>query len=172
MIQIDIAQLLAINAGLLLAQAQKAQSEKSEGKEAEFCIQAILLFQAAIEAILNEELLNHPLLEPVRRADQDLHKRYKSLSFKNKWKKVYDTLQIQETEYLDIYLQFYKTYRVPITHPKSRYVNMEKYTFPHVLEGFENGWYALQLVYAILGKELTSWEEFCAAAGILISDRN
>ncbi|MBP7966765.1 hypothetical protein KAZ66_00685 [Candidatus Woesebacteria bacterium] len=167
MIQIDIAQLLAINAGLLLAQAQKAQGEKSEGKEAEFCIQAILLFQSAIEAILNEELLNHPLLESVRRADQDLHKRYKSLSFKNKWKKVYDTLQIQETEYLDIYLQFYKMYRVPITHPKSRYVNVEKYTFQNVLEGFENGWYALQLVYAILGKELTSWEEFCRTAGIL-----
>lgn len=170
MIQLDIARLLAQNAGLLLSGAQKANAEQNYAKEAECCIQAIILFQSAIEAIINEELLIHPLLEPVRQEDHELHKRFKSLSFKNKWKKVYDTLHITETEFLENYLRFYSTYRVPITHPKSRYVNVEKYTFRHTLEAFENGWYAVQLLYAILGKELTSWEEFCSSVGIHINE--
>ena len=170
MIQIDIARLLAHNAGLLLAQAEQARREQNQSKESEYCIQAIILFQAAIEAIINEELLNHPLLASVRREDNELHKRFKSLSFKNKWKKVYETLQIKETEYLEAYLRFYSLYRVPITHPKSRYISIQKYTYNLVIEGFENGWYAVQLLYAILGKDLTSWEEFCSVVGIVINN--
>ena len=166
MIQIDIARLLLNRAGFSLAEAQTAHVANNEQIESECAIQAVILFQAAIEAIVNEEIFNHPLLETVKKEEEELNKRLKSLSFKNKWKKVYDALQIKEQEYLDNYLHFYSHFRVPITHPKSRYISIEKYSYKHVYEGLENGWFTVQLLYAILGKELTSWKEFCKQSGI------
>ena len=170
MIQIDIARMLAHSAGLQLSKAQTASREKNQLKESEACIHAILLFQAAIEAIINEELFTHPLLAAIRNEELELHKRFKSLSFKNKWKKAYEALQIKDTEYLEAYLRFYSTYRVPITHPKSRYVSVQKYSCKSAYHGIENGWYMFQLLYAILGKELTSWDDFCNEIDLDLSE--
>ncbi len=165
-IQTDIARLLSFKAGEHLALAGKAAESGDEQKEIEECIQTVILFQTAMEAIINEEVYNHPLLEEVKLEEYELNKRYKSLSFKNKWRKAYETLQIKDTENLEAYLQFYSYFRSPISHPRSRYQALDKYTFQKVCDGIENGWYAAQLLFAILGKELTSWNEFSKKVGI------
>ncbi len=159
-IQTDIARLLSYKAGEHLALAKKAAEEVSDQIEIEQSIQAVILFQTAMEAIINEEVFNHPLLEEVKLEEYALNKRYKSLSFKNKWRKAYETLQIKDTEHIEEYLQFYSKYRSPISHPRSRYQSLDKYTYKNVCEGIESGWYAAQLLFAILGKELTSWNEY------------
>ncbi len=165
-IHLDIARLLSQHAGEHLARASQFHTEGNTQEEIEACIQSVILFQTAMEAIINEEVYNHPLLEEVKFEEYELNKRYKSLSFKNKWKKAYETLQIKDTENLNSYLTFYSKYRSPISHPRSRYLILDAYTFPTVVKGIEYGWYASQLLFAILGKDLMSWEEFCQSAGI------
>lgn len=160
-IQTDIARLLSLKAGEHLKTAQKAFEKAQEQKEIEASIQAVILFQTAMEAIINEEVFNHPLLDEVKQEEYELNKRFKSLSFKNKWKRAYDVLQIKDVDYLEEYLNFYTMFRSPISHPRSRYQALDKYTFKNVLSGIESGWYASQLLFAILGKDLTSWDEFC-----------
>ncbi len=165
-IQTDIARLLSLKAGEHLLHAKRALESTDDQKEIESAIQAVILFQTAMEAIINEEVFNHPLLEEVKLEEFELNKRFKSLSFKNKWKRSYEVLQIHDSENLDAYLLFYSKYRSPISHPRSRYRALDAYTFEHVSEGIENGWYASQLLFAILGKEMMSWEEFEIAVGL------
>jgi len=162
MTQVDIAKLLISAAGKQLAHSYEAYKKKDITYEIEECIQALILFQAGMEAIINDEIANHPLLSSVRGEEQSLNSHYKSLSFKNKWTKSYEALQIRELEYLDVYLEFYSSYRIPITHPKRRYVSLSTYRFKKIYHGIENGWYTVPLLYAVLGKELTSWDQFCA----------
>lgn len=166
--QVDIARLLTHAAGTQLAKAHIASQKKNAKGEIETSIQATILFQAGMEAIINEEIQNHDLLVTVKKENEALLQHYKSLSFKNKWQKSYEALQIRETDYLLQYLHFYSQYRVQITHPHSRFLSVQKYRFTNVYPGMENGWYAAQLLFAILGKELTSWETFCHEIGLPI----
>jgi|GEM_PF-6199690 len=170
MAQIDIANLLISAAGKQLAHAHEAYKKKNISYEIEECIQSIILFQAGLEAIINDEIANHPLLSPVKAEEHDLNMHYKSLSFKNKWTKSYEALQIRELEYLNVYLDFYSRYRIPITHPKRRYVSLSTYRFKKIYKGIENGWYAVQLLYAVLGTGLTSWEDFCNQYNLVLLD--
>jgi len=170
MTQIDIAKLLISAAGKQLTHSYEAYKKKDITYEIEECIQALILFQAGMEAIINDEITNHPLLSSVKSEESDLNTHFKSLSFKNKWTKSYEALQIREFEYLEAYLDFYSQYRIPITHPKRRYVSLSTYRFRKIYEGIENGWYAVQLLYAVLGKELTSWELFCKEYSLVLLD--
>jgi len=167
MTQIDIARLLTTSTGKQLLQSYNASQAGDIKQEIETSIQALILFQAGMEAVINEEIGNHPLLAAVKAEDEKLNSSYKSLSFKNKWKKSYEALQIFEYDYLNEYLRFYSQYRIQITHPKQRYMSLSKYRFNRIYDGIENGWYAMQLLYAVLGKELTSWEEYCKEHSIL-----
>lgn len=163
--QTDLASLLFKLSGSHLTFAKKYLESKNKSSETKSCIQAVILFQSAMEAVINEEVYNHPLLEEVKLEEFDLNKKYKSLSFKNKWSKSYEALQIKEDSYLKNYLNFYSKYRGPISHPKSRYQKLDKYKFKKVSEGLENGWYAAQLLFAILGKDMTSWDKFAKESG-------
>lgn len=163
---VDIARLLTHAAGEHLVSAHDASQKKKAAPETEACIQTIILFQAGMEAIINEEIQNHELLAEVKKENDALLRHYKSLSFKNKWLHSYEALQIRETDYLYHYLHFYTHYRSPISHPRSRYIPVHKYRFQPVCEGIENGWYAAQLLFSILGKELTSWEAYCTQIGL------
>lgn len=158
---IDIAHLLTSAAGNHLSLAYQAKEVKQTVSEINELIQAVLLFQAAMESIINEEIHNHELLVHVRDEEQYLNTKFRSLSFKNKWRKSYEELHIKDAEYLELYLHFYTLYRVQITHPKSRSLPLKKYRYKKIYEGLQNGWYASQMLFAILGKELVSWEDFC-----------
>lgn len=169
---IDIAQLLSKKAGDQLCKAYEFSQQANSKKESEACIEAVILFQACMEAIINEEIESHRLLSAVREENEEMHKKFRSLSFRNKWLQSYEVLRLQDKqEYLQNYLLFYTKFRVPITHPHSRFSDISLFTFSAVYEGIKNGWYAAHLLLTKLGKNYShdTWEGFCERCGISIN---
>jgi hypothetical protein len=170
--QVDISKLLLKKAGehLLTAYNFSSSSENSDlKKEAEACIQAIVLFQSAMEGIITEEIENEPRLLQVKNVNQELSTKHKSLSFKNKWERSFDVLRIKDRQELDAYFEFYSRYRIPILHPVSRYISLEGYTFKKVTTGLKNGWNAMQLLENALNKVKMTWEQFLEEEGLSTS---
>jgi hypothetical protein len=101
----------------------------------------------------------------VKNENEELNKKFKMLSFKNKWEKTFKILKMDSTanEYLEKYIKFYIKYRTPITHPKSRYFDAENFNFPTIFQGIRNGYCALEYFYKRLGRfeEEHSWNNFC-----------
>lgn len=174
---VDIASLLSVSAGELLAKAYQIHTEMKKyarnsdsyfelrSKERVVCIQGVILFQASMEAMINEEIENEPKLKVIKKKSDELNSKFKILSFKNKWELAFEVLGVPKncTTYLEKYLKFYIKFRVPITHAKSRYVEAEKFNFTNVYEGIKNGYYAVESFYTHLikfSKEHT-WKEFC-----------
>lgn len=155
--QLDIAHLLTKKAYDHLQEAFK-YSKKGESpelvKEIEECIQAVILFQSAMEAVITEEIENDFQLKEVKKENELLYAKHKSLSFKNKWEKAYDILQITSRKSLDAYLIFYSTHRIPISHPKSRYVSLEEYTYSTTEQGMNNGREAMNILMKTLKKSM------------------
>lgn len=161
---IDIAQLLTERAGRHLAQAYRYSQQRLLQEESHACIEAVIMFQASMEAVINEEIESHRLLSGIRDENEELFKKFRSLSFKNKWERSFVVLGLADgTQYLYQYLQFYSNYRVPITHPQSRYVDVSHFQFHPVYEGIHNGWCAAHELLTKLEKKYSqeTWEEFC-----------
>lgn len=167
-VQIDIAELLITQAIEHLVVASKLLSDEDELSEAEECIQAVILFQVAMEAIINEEIERAPLLKEVKKENAALSTKYKSLSFKNKWERAFDVLRIPKRKELNAYFKFYSRYRVLVSHPKSRYISLQEYDFKNVYNGIKNGWIAIELLFTGLGKTRVSWEEMCKEVGLAV----
>jgi len=161
-IQIDIARLLITNALQHLKQAENIHKKHKTHliNEAEECIQAIVLFQSAMEAVITEEIENEKKLIKVFDENNDLARKHHSLSFKNKWVRSFDTLLIKERKSLNAYLKFYSGYRLPISHPKGRYLSLEKYRFKDTLDGIKNGWQTIELLYKSLKKTYQSFDDY------------
>ena len=175
--EVDIAQVLSLKAGKHLGEAYQLHQQlespelshddrnKLTKLEAEACIEAVILFQSSMEAVINEEIERHKHLIEVKK-EKDLRlRRYRNLSFKNRWMKSYDELGMDPTKgALADYLEFYNEFRVTITHPTSRFVNIEKYNFENVYEGIRSGWLAMELLYEKLDKvhPVVSWETYCS----------
>jgi len=168
-IQIDIAELLALQAVQHLAKAYNFKSAENDLEESGQCIQAIILFQVCMEAVINEEIERAAPLLPIKKENKELSGKFKSLSFKNKWEKAFDLLEIHKRKELRDYFTFYTRYRVLLSHPKSRYVSLDNYMFDKVYAGIKSGWDAMQIMYAVLGKSKISWEEICLEAGLLMN---
>lgn len=133
-------------------------------EEAEACIEAILLFQSGMEAIINEEITSNNKLSGVRKEREFHQKKVRDLSFKNKWEHSYKAVDLTDAAgYLSKYLEFYRDYRVPITHPKNRYFDVSPYTFPVVYHAFRNGWLAFMQLISTWedSAQIQSWEEYC-----------
>ncbi|MFW5703361.1 MAG: hypothetical protein ACOCXQ_00830 [Patescibacteria group bacterium] len=173
---IDIAELLVRRAGNRLGDAyryfwEEAGTHHNEfehrsirEKEAQACIETILLFQAGMEAMINEEINTNKALIKVRRERESLQKRLKDISFKNKWEQSYSALGVSDSGlYLEKYLEFYRRYRIPITHPKNRYFDITEYRFPTVYHGMYVGWMAFMALSTTWEEEARkdSWEQFC-----------
>ena len=161
-IQIDIARLLITNALEHLMAAEKLHNSRKENliDEAEECIQAIILFQSAMEAIITEEIENEKKLKKVFKENSELARTHHSLSFKNKWLRGFDVLLVKDRKSLNAYLKFYTDYRLPISHPKGRYLSLEKYRFKETLNGIKNGWQTIELLYKSLEKNYQSFDEY------------
>lgn len=179
--EIDIAQMLSLKAGKHIGDAYNLYNELTTEKhsneevqlikklEAESCIEAVILFQACMEAVINEEIERHKNLIAVKKEKEKRLTRFRNLSFKNRWMKSFDELGMDPTiGALGDYIEFYNEFRVTITHPKSRFVNIEKYHFENVYEGIRSGWYAIELLYEKLDKVQPeySWESYCKNCGI------
>ncbi len=178
---VDIAETLIRRAGKRLGEAYaafwEASSPKIEDfkttqllqKESESCIEAILLFQAGMEAIINEEINTNKKLIGVRKEREYHQKRVRDLSFKNKWENSYKALKVTDTEkYLERYLDFYRDFRVPITHPNNRYLDVAAYRFPEVYKGIRNGWMAFMTLASGWEHDAKeqSWARFCEEANL------
>jgi hypothetical protein len=180
--KIDIAKILSLKAGEHLSRVYEFHKEMSthqlqdqeyfalRRKEIESCIEAVILFQASLEAIINEELESDKKLEKVKKENDDLNKKFKMLSFKNKWLRTFAVLKIDKAseKYLENYLDFYIKFRIPITHARSRYVNAEQFNFPNVYSGIKNGYLFLEKFYQCLHKfeEEHSWNYFCITCNL------
>ena len=127
--------------------------------ELEECIEAIILFQAMMEAVINHELDTNSKLST-------LTKKQKA-SFAGKWENSFNILSAftDGKESLGKYLEFYKNYRIPVVHPKSRkkLENVENFRFPNIHEGIKNGWLAFAELSEKLGTphNKDSWTVFC-----------
>lgn len=167
-VQIDIAELLITQAIEHLVTASKLVSPNEDFAEAEECIQAVILFQVAMEAIINEEIERSPLLKEVKKENAALSTKYKSLSFRNKWERAFDVLQIRKRQELKEYFTFYAKYRILVSHPKSRYISLDQYDYKNVYKGIKNGWKTIELLYVGLGKSRISWEEMSENVGLFM----
>jgi len=179
---IDIAMILSNTAGKLLSQAYILHKQMSEtdhndkeyfllrGKEREICIEVVILFQASMEAMINEEITNEKKLRSVQKESERLSNKFKVLSFKNKWQLSFKALAIssKEVNYLEKYLLFYIKFRVPITHAKSRYVNAELFNFLNIYDGVKNGYLAIEAFYRHLEKHSFEhrWKEFAKKSSL------
>jgi len=161
-IQIDIARLLITNALQHLKQAESLHKNHKTHliDEAEECIQAIILFQSAMEAIITEEIENEKKLNEVLKENNELARKHHSLSFKNKWLRSFDVLSIKELKSLEAYFKFYSDYRLPISHPKGRYLSLEKYRFKETINGIKNGWQMIEILYKSLKKTYQSFDDY------------
>lgn len=169
---IDIAFLLAEKAGKHLSQAYLYAQSGEHRKESEECIEAVIIFQASMEAVINEEIESHRGLKLVREENEELYRRFRSLSFKNKWERAYVAVDLQdELHYLSSYFEFYTKYRVPITHPQSRYEDISEFNWQSVYKGIQSGWYAAHVLLAKLEKQYSqdTWEDYCNKCGLPIS---
>ena len=161
-IQIDIARLLITNALEHLKLAEKFHKKHISHPidEAEECIQAIILFQSGMEAVITEEIENEKRLKVVLDENNELARKHHSLSFKNKWLRSFEALSIKERKSLNTYFKFYSNYRLPISHPKGRYLSLEKYRFKETIMGIKNGWEAIELLYKSLKKTYQSFDDY------------
>lgn len=167
-VQIDIAELLVTQSIEHLVEASQLVSVENEFAEAQECIQAVILFQVAMEAIINEEIERSSLLKDIKKENADLSTKYKSLSFKNKWERTFDVLKIPKRKELNEYLKFYSRYRILVSHPKSRYISLKEYDYKNVYKGIRSGWITIELLFTGLGKSRVSWEEMCKEVGLQI----
>ena len=86
------------------------------------------------------------------------------MSFKNKWEQSYAAVQVEDTDKsLENYLEFYRMYRIPITHPRNRYFDISEYRFPLMYQGIRNGWMAYMALSTNWEYEARedSWQQFC-----------
>ncbi len=60
-------------------------------------------------------------------------------------------------EDLKNYFTFYSKYRGPISHPRTRYQTIKKYTYKETIAGLKSGWQACMILYEKLGKKITPW---------------
>lgn len=179
--KIDIAEMLIRRSGKRLGDAYARffeQASQNIGdfdlqhlreKEAEACIETILLFQSGMEAMINEEITTNKKLQGIRKERDALQKRLKDMSFKNKWEQSYAAMELEDTgTYLQKYLEFYRRYRIPITHPRNRYFDISEYRFPLVYDGLRNGWMAfmaLSTTWEDTARQ-DSWEQFCGECNL------
>ncbi|MCX7996824.1 MAG: hypothetical protein N2691_03665 [Patescibacteria group bacterium] len=180
--QVDVAELLIRRAGMRLGDAYSHFWEASvpgipdrkavilRTREAESCIEAILLFQSGMEAIINEEISTNSKLVSVRREREYHQKRVRDLSFKNKWENSFKALELEDDGTLRKYLEFYRDYRVPITHPRNRYFDVSPYRFPQVYAGIKSGWLAFMMLAGNWEQSARAgaWESFCNACNLPI----
>lgn len=180
-LRIDIAELLVRRAGNRLGDAYQAfwnqttpdldefGQQSLREQEAEAAIESVLLFQSGIEAMINEEISTNPKLQGVRRERDSLQKRLKDMTFKNKWEHSFQALGISPVpQVLERYLLFYRSYRVPITHPRNRYLDVSAYRFPLVYQGIRAGWLSFMQLSTTWESEARneSWERFCEECGL------
>jgi hypothetical protein len=120
------------------------------------CIKAVVLFQAMMEALVNDAIEHDGVPE--------------AKCFADKWKGAFRHLGIADDSHIEAYLPCYRELRNRVVHPKERRLQIDgqKLRFPFVHNSLREGWLAFAQLAAALGTphDHNSWEIFCAANGV------
>ncbi|HEX2906022.1 MAG TPA: hypothetical protein VHO69_04135 [Phototrophicaceae bacterium] len=123
-------------------------------QEFNFCADSIIFFQAMMEAIINQVIIEYPQLKPPKD------------TFAEKWTNAFN-IHLLDTEDLDMYLAFYRSHRNPLIHPKTRdrVEHVETFRFPIVYDGLRAGWASFKDLFRALGTphDENSWQIMCEA---------
>jgi len=120
---------------------------------------SIMMFQAMMEALINDSLERELYLSTVN----------KSGSFKSKWKKALEMLGQDSATFSKYFEDIYDKYRNPMVHPKPESLkSFNDISFLGILAGYSNGWDAYSKLSDGLGHphDSDSWAIMCQAHGL------
>lgn len=156
-------QLIEYNYNPLDYQNLSIQLASERQNEFQFCIQAVILFQASMEAIINQVITTQP--DTKEFIEASLKKKWYQASFKDKWCKTLKKQKIELKNFEKYHENIYRTLRNNVVHPKNRYSveNAEKFIFPDVYLGFQHGWLAFAFLSQAVGSphDNNSWDIYC-----------
>lgn len=125
---------------------------------------SVILFQAMMEALINDVLENKRSMIPL----QDSEVKRLEKSFASKWTGVLQAVHKPTNNFKYYEDNIYKKLRIPLTHPTAKNLsNLDDLDFNNLYEGFKNGWIAYSLLYDGLGiphdtrGESDSWTAIC-----------
>ncbi len=115
---------------------------------------SIMMFQAMMEALINDSLEKESALSNVN----------KNGGFRSKWETALETLGQDAGTFLKYFDDIYKKYRIPIVHPKEiELKSFNDISFLEILKGYYNGWDAWSKLYDGLchPHDPDSWKTMC-----------
>ncbi len=142
--------------------------------EFQFCIKAVILFQASMEAIINQVISTQP--DTKEFIEASLKKKWYQASFKDKWCKTLKKQKIELKNFKEYHKNIYQTLRNNVVHPRYRYLGepddssdekfifpADKFIFSNVYSGFKNGWLAFASLSQVVGypHDNNSWDIYC-----------
>jgi hypothetical protein len=117
---------------------------------------SIMMFQAMLEAVINDAVEKESALSSVR----------KDGNFWNKWNDALNRLSQDIQSFSSYHTSIYKKYRNPIVHPKEIEANsFNDLSVQELHRGYSDGWHAFSSLYSGLGHPLDngSWGIMCNA---------
>ncbi len=131
------------------------------------CSASIILFQAMMEAIINDSIEKESALSNI---ENDIVVANDSFNFKNKWKYSLKHLGQDPQEFLNYFSEIYDKYRNDLIHPKNEGIDvLSKMTYQIIFKGFKKGWTAYSQLYDGLGHphDEDSWKIICRTYGLI-----
>ncbi|MEE8473642.1 MAG: hypothetical protein V3S82_10785 [Dehalococcoidia bacterium] len=113
-----------------------------------------MMFQAMMEALINDSLEREPALSNVD----------KEGSFRSKWETALGELEQDASTFSMYFNDIYKKYRNPIVHPIDIELrSFNDISFMEILKGYYNGWDAFSKLYDGLCQphDPDSWKTMC-----------
>lgn len=117
---------------------------------------SIMMFQAMMEAIINDSLERENALSDIKKKD----------TFYNKWTGALRAVEASTTSFATYKTDIYDKFRIPMLHPKNVELNtFDELSFKFLLAGYKNGWLAFEALHAGLGHphDADSWITMCTA---------
>ena len=130
--------------------------------EFQFCIKAVILFQASMEAIINQAITTK---SDIKELIEVKYNKKKKPTFQDKWEKTLEKYEIELENFKEYHENIYRNLRNNVVHPDNRYSvkNAEKFIFSNVYSGFKNGWLAFASLSQAVGypHDNNSWDIYC-----------
>ena len=142
--------------------------------EFQFCIKAVILFQASMEAIINQAITTKSDIQELIEVKSN---KKKKPTFQDKWEKTLGKYKIELENFKEYHENIYQTLRNNVVHPRYRYLGekpddssdekfifpADKFIFSNVYSGFKNGWLAFASLSQAIGypHDNNSWDIYC-----------
>ncbi|MEA5575741.1 hypothetical protein [Anabaena sp. UHCC 0451] len=165
-------QLIEYNYNALDYQSVSIELASKRKNEFQFCIQAVILFQVSMEAIINQVITTKPEIQKFIEDSLKKKKKWYDATFKDKWCKTLEKQKIELENFEKYHENIYRTLRNNVVHPRHRYsgekpekliFSADKFIFSNVYSGFKNGWLAFASLSQAVGypHDNNSWDIYC-----------